>query len=374
MNVNVTGQIPKPPVIKGKGGWGQSIWLTIIGYLILACLIALLLWITSLFSRPIYIYLLVISLTGGFGGLCFSLIEHNGLILTHLRPIEEDLSTGTDNKSEKTTENADVNKDNKVTVDQVKQNKQIEINPGLDLGSVGDTLIGIGSAFAVFFVLSGLVVIKNNLQQIELSSIFVLAGMGIVAGAAGKAIFPMLVIKMKDLIETNKKAANAEKSAVTAQQSAATAQQNVEIAGKKADDAHAESLKLLDEAFCSTGAAFINTDKDAAEVVYNKALGINPRSFRAKIGLAMVRKRQNKLQEAIDLCTEAININPDYPFAYFNRACYKSLLEKPVINDFIDDLKIAIELDVTFRERAASDPDFNAVKDIKEFKEIIKSA
>jgi tetratricopeptide (TPR) repeat protein len=368
---------PKPPVPvppKIKNHWGRALWFTIAGFIVVACLIGAILWVASWFSRPIYIYLLVISLTGGFGGLVYSLIEHKGLILTHFRYIEEDLSANKEDQDNKVTPAAeDKNTGNSAAAKTTKTDEKIEINPGLDLGSVGDMLIGIGSAFAVFFAVSGLVTIKNDLQSIELSSIFVLSGMGVVAGAAGKAIIPALITKMTELTKAKDTAQKAEKKANDAQQ-------NAEKIKTEAADAHADSWKQLESAFYSAGLASLDAytaspiNKEilvTAENAFNKALEINKQSAQAKTGLGMVRKRQNKLQEAIDLCTDAIRFSPDYPDAYYNRACYQALLKSGTIEPIIADLKKAIEIENLFRDYAKTDPDFDAVKDNVQFKKLL---
>lgn len=335
-----------------KRKWCQPLLLTSLGLIITAALIYGVVWLASLFSGPIALYILVLSIAGGFGGLCYSLIENKGLILCHLRfykseePEKPGGETGPENKVKpaKGTE------------------KPEDKKPGLDLGCVADIWVGMGSAFAIFFVLSGLITLTKDVKAIEPATIFVLAGMGVVAGAGGKGIFPLLIDKMKDMI-TKKIAEEAKKTATEAQDKA-------EQAEAKAAQDHQKSLS---EISILVGNTSLNTDWDSAGIAYENALKANPDSVRALVGLAMVRKRQDKLLEAIEFCTQAINKDPEYALAYYNRACYKSRANKP-LPEVLADLNQAIALDESWRQSAKSDKDFDPVRGQPEFQEIINKS
>ena len=315
-----------------KREWRQSVLLTLLGLILTAGLITCLVWLASFFSRPISIYILVLSAGGGFGGLCYSLIENKGYLkLCSVHQYEE--------------------KEDKPAVKDKKT--------GLDLGCIADILIGIGSAFAIFLVLSGLVKLTNDIKTIELGTIFMLASLGIVAGAGGKYIFPMLVQKMEDMLKAQQKAEEADKKA-----------SNVK---EEAETNHQESLKQLDNALVAVGNALPDTYLEQAESTFNHALKANPQSAEAKVGLAMVRKRQDKLTDAIRFCTEAITTDPNCAVAYYNRACYRSLSKQP-IKEILDDLEKAIKLDKSLSEHAEKDKDFKSIKARKEFLEIISTS
>jgi tetratricopeptide (TPR) repeat protein len=371
------------PVIPSKRKYHQAILLTILGFVITAGLVAVIVVFTSISKRPIYIYLLVISLTGGFGGLCSSLIENGGLILTHLRPIQRITKIG----DKKAPEDSNIDNPNPTKQDKTdnkinnlaESQYKVEFFPGLYLGTVGDTLIGIASAFGVFFVLSGLVTIKNNFSEIELSAIFVLAGMGVIAGAAGKSIIKALVLKMKDMVDAKdtanaaaKNVEDAQKAIIDVHEKAKTLETKTTQNEEKAKNDHQISLDALDLSLTSAGHALVDAKKlDKAEETFNKALELNKDSFRALVGLGRVRKRQNDLSAAIDLCNQALKIRPNYALAYYNKACYESLLPNPVIDQIIIDLKTAIGLDIYYLNTAKADSDFDAIKDNLEFKKLL---
>jgi tetratricopeptide (TPR) repeat protein len=249
--------------------------------------------------------IMVLSLAGGLGGLCYSLIENRRFILCHIQCFENEKDKKPDKEGRKPE-------------DKVKDENR-DKSPGLDLGGITDIWIGIGSAFAVFFVLSGLITMTKDITSIEPSTIFVLAGMGVVAGAGGKAIFPLLIDKMKDMI--TKKIA--------------------EEADKKATEAQEEVKKLATRA-----------------------------SVRSMVSYSAMRKIDGDLPGAIEACTQAIEVDPDYADAYYHRACYRSLSNQP-LKDILDDLKQAIAKDETCRQDAKEDKDFESIKDELEFKKIV---
>lgn len=325
----------------------QSVGFTLAGLVCTVILIIGVTWLASFFYnpigiKPVSIYILVLSFGGGLGGLCYSLIENKGYLkLCSIHRYEDD----------------------KDTEDKKKENKEDEKRPdvndkklGLDLGCIGDILIGIGSAFAVFLVLSGLV--KLTKDSIDLGNIFMLASLGIVAGAGGKYIFPMLVKKMQEMID--------------AKDTANKALQKASDTGDEAKKDHKESLIQLDRALVPIGNLYLDKENlGQAERSFNYALEVNPQSAEAKVGLALIKRRQGYLEDAIKFCTDAIKIAPNFAIAYYNRACYKCLSEQPV-KEILDDLKKAIELDESLRKYARDDEDFKSIKDSKEFQEIIK--
>lgn len=71
-------------------------------------------------------------------------------------------------------------------------------------------------------------------------------------------------------------------------------------------------------------------------------------------------ERLGLFREAIQATSEAIKLNPAYDRAFYNRACYKALMEAD-ISDILDDLAKAIQLFSTNRVFAQSDPDFASI-------------
>ncbi len=301
-----------------KREWFQSILLTLFCFILTVGLLICLVWLVSFFSKPISIYMLILSVAGGFGGLCYSLLEKGRIKLCRF-------SLDNDEKDKK---------------------------PGLDLGSIADILIGVGSAFAIFLVLSGLVALTNKLENVEPSTIFVLASLGIVAGAGGKVLFPILVDKLAKMTQAQITAERAEEKATEAKD--------------KAVDAILSARILQGNSYLTKG------ELTQAETIYLDVLKENPRSAKALVGLAVVKSKRKDYANAINLCTSAIEINPNYADAYYNRACNRSLSGQP-LDEILDDLRKAIDLDKSFREEAEKDEDFKSIKGNKEFLEIVSA-
>jgi tetratricopeptide (TPR) repeat protein len=76
-----------------------------------------------------------------------------------------------------------------------------------------------------------------------------------------------------------------------------------------------------------------------------------------------------RYEEAADRGRELIAANPQYPMVTYNVACAESLAGRR--NDAIAHLKLAIEGNDRFREYAAEDSDFDAIRDEAAFRELV---
>src|SRR3972149_1089939 len=105
--------------------WLNSILITLLFLVIIGVLIFYLNKYISILSPSMKFFVMILSVGGGFGGLCYSLVENKGrLKLCNLYQVEEN------------------EKDN--------ETKKKEKKPSLELGCIGDILIGIGGALAIF--------------------------------------------------------------------------------------------------------------------------------------------------------------------------------------------------------------------------------
>jgi tetratricopeptide (TPR) repeat protein len=75
-----------------------------------------------------------------------------------------------------------------------------------------------------------------------------------------------------------------------------------------------------------------------------------------------------KLEEAIECCNKAIDLNPYYAIAWYNKACFK--VKMGYIDKGIQDLKKAIELDKKCIEKAKQDKDFETIRNDDRFKKL----
>lgn len=90
---------------------------------------------------------------------------------------------------------------------------------------------------------------------------------------------------------------------------------------------------------------------------------------RAQLTLDMKDKKA-KLQQAVDLESEIITSNPKSSRAYYNRACYKTLLGMP--DDIaLADLRTAIDINPAWKSNAQEDDDFKSLWTKDEFKHLI---
>ena len=76
-----------------------------------------------------------------------------------------------------------------------------------------------------------------------------------------------------------------------------------------------------------------------------------------------------RYDEAADRGSELIAANPQYPMVTYNIACAESLAGRK--NDAIEHLRLAIEGNDRFREYAAEDSDFDAIRGEAGFKALI---
>jgi tetratricopeptide (TPR) repeat protein len=116
-----------------------------------------------------------------------------------------------------------------------------------------------------------------------------------------------------------------------------------------------------------------------AEALFKKALESEPDNALAYLDLAKVNRRRAKLPlfdlkewmtKAIELLSTAISLNPNYDRAYYNRACYRSMLNQDILA-IIADLKRAIEIYPDNKTVAADDSDFESIKDSPQFEALI---
>jgi tetratricopeptide (TPR) repeat protein len=103
---------------------------------------------------------------------------------------------------------------------------------------------------------------------------------------------------------------------------------------------------------------------DEAEREFENALKLDPDNDLAVIGLAKVFRWTDKTDQAIETLTDFINRKPNAR-AIYNRACYKLLLDQR--REAFSDLKWAIQIDPFYFQYAQKDEDFKSVRSDPEF-------
>ena len=120
---------------------------------------------------------------------------------------------------------------------------------------------------------------------------------------------------------------------------------------------------------------------EEAEIAFREALEIynalaekNPDMYNLDIAgiqnnLGILYSKLKWFEEAENAYHEALKVYPKYYGTWYNKACLESL--KNLKEQSIESLKKAIELDKKFIEMAKSDEDFDNIRTLKEFKELI---
>ena len=104
--------------------------------------------------------------------------------------------------------------------------------------------------------------------------------------------------------------------------------------------------------------------------VYDKIFDIdvtNPEAWNLK---GLVHYEQKKYAKALDAVEKAIESDPTYGIAQYNKACFLSLLNQ--VPESLEALKRAIEIDVKNARRSIRDSDFRNVRIEEGFKRIVE--
>lgn len=87
--------------------------------------------------------------------------------------------------------------------------------------------------------------------------------------------------------------------------------------------------------------------------VYDQILAINPEDTEALTYKADEVLEIGEAQWALNLCNKALAVDPDYPYAHYQRACANSTLHQ--LDAAYEDLIHAIELSTTYADEARTD-------------------
>ena len=111
-------------------------------------------------------------------------------------------------------------------------------------------------------------------------------------------------------------------------------------------------------------------DHSEAMRVYDKILDIdvtNPEAWNLK---SLVNYEKKNYAKALDCAEKAIDSDPTYGMAWYNKACYLSMLNQ--VPDSLESLKRSIEIDVKNARKPVKDKDFVNVRSEEGFKRIIE--
>lgn len=115
--------------------------------------------------------------------------------------------------------------------------------------------------------------------------------------------------------------------------------------------------------------ANLETNLQSKIEVYDEILKVNSEDAEAYAYKADAVLDLDEYEWALNLSNKAIDIDPDYGYAYWQRACANAKLDNR--SDAIIDLKTALHKNPNLRDDIVNEPSFERIKDSKEFQEAI---
>jgi tetratricopeptide (TPR) repeat protein len=103
---------------------------------------------------------------------------------------------------------------------------------------------------------------------------------------------------------------------------------------------------------------------------YDNALDLDINNYEAWNLKGLAYYRMNNLIKAIECCEKSIDINHNNGMAWYNMSCYLVLDGR--VDDGMEALKRAIEIDISYAKRAVRDKDFENAKAEEGFRRIIE--
>lgn len=240
---------------------------------------------------------------------------------------------------------------------------QISLFGGVySLGAFGDCLVGAAAGIVI------LLVTMSSDNQTSSPNYLRVFPMGLLAGIAGSA----LLLK---LVDNQFGSLNSKLDAVQSQIAAAP----------QVSDLLKEALERYDFKPGPGQEAPVNTLEKLgylkqSEGLLSRAISLNPSNSVPYLYLAKVFRRDADLdpnekrefmQRAIDQLSTAIQINPDYDRAYYNRACYR-VISGGDGSAAVADLKKAIELAPENKVAALTDTDLYSITNQPSFQSLFK--
>ncbi|MCD4782460.1 MAG: tetratricopeptide repeat protein [Candidatus Eremiobacteraeota bacterium] len=158
---------------------------------------------------------------------------------------------------------------------------------------------------------------------------------------------------------------------------------------EKAIEFYKKSLKIkpdYHEALNNMGAAYGELGKQEKAIeCFEKALKIKPNYYKAIDNIGVIYAKLKQFDRAIECHKNALELKPGYPNALYNMACTYSLKyenslketpdspSKSDLGNTLEYLKKAIKTDKKCREIAKTNPYFNPIRNLPEFKNLTES-
>ena len=261
----------------------------------------------------------LIPIFGGVGGAVGSLMDHeNQFYLVTFEFPSADSGTQTDS------------------------GKLANLLPSVHMGIVADVIMGLAGATSAAFLFNKTLDLKFDHQDV--SSAIIVIGLSLVAGVFGRKIIRKAGDKLSE--EDVRNLSKAEALNVTG-------------------TARAQSLTQDAEDNIKKGVGI-----ERALEMSEAAIKADPKYIKAYVTKARALKRLNKLNEAVEVLNKALVVQPGYPYALYNRACYGALLRLPP-ETILADLEQAINALPKFAVLANSDEDLVSLRGDPRFAELV---
>ncbi len=215
--------------------------------------------------------------------------------------------------------------------------------PSFHMGIVADVIMGLAGAVSAAFVF-GKTLELHFKPTPDAQEAITIIGLSLVAGVFGRKIIRKAGEKLTEDDVKN----------ISAEQARA-------VTGK----ARAQSLTQDAEDNIEKGVGI-----DRALEMSQAAIEADSTYIKAYITQGRALKRLNKLSEAIEVMNKALSVEPGYPYALYNRACYGALLARPA-DSVLADLEQAINALPKFAVVADSDNDFASLRGNPRFAELV---
>lgn len=246
----------------------------------------------------------------------------------------------------------------------------------VDIGSVGDILVGSAAGLAIFTVATAIFNLKFD--ELNKPEMFVkLVAWGVLSGFAGLRLLEGMSKKLVEDIAT-KVAEDTVKRVVTQDVEA-------EINIKSGDAALTKYDMAKESGWLQTREADARSLLETAILKFDAVLEKQPDNQQALRGKAKTHRRRAELEKvkgnskgekenwdkAIGFLSRIIDRSPNASIAYYNLACYQQL-SGGGLTDVIGNLRKAIDISPILKGSAKSDPDFEDIRNKGEFKELIQ--
>jgi hypothetical protein len=244
----------------------------------------------------------------------------------------------------------------------------------VDIGSLGDILVGAAAGLAIFTVATA--VFKISLTELQTTDMFVrVVAWGVLSGFAGLRILQGMSEKLVKDIAT-KAAEDAVKKSVVQDietevnikdAEALLAKYDIAIHSGWLQAGQAEAMKLLEDAKFKFELALQHQRNN--ELALRGTAKIYKRMAEVEKNKGNIRAEKDNWDKAIAILTTITDASPSASVAFYNLACYKQL-SGVSLTEVISCLRRAIEVAPVLKSYARSDADFIGIANKQEFKDL----